>query len=643
MFLGIDTEDNSYGYPHFYQVSTRDYVYISSSFHLLIRHLIQTYNLKGRNHVCWGTNIEYEFGNIVKDYDRSFELVKVKWRRGRLTRFDLVYDPKKLSWAGEEDHRGDIRIWDTMNHWMVGVKEMGSFLSDHLGSDLSKLDPNYYSLKYAAMDAIISRSYACLQKNYYDKKGITLLTTPGATAMELYRKGIDGKKFCQNKILKTHSDEELHWLHEGTRGGRTEAFSLRPHRGLVRYLDINSAYPFSMLYPFFPDPSRHFWIKGHNEIRRHIDANYEGMVECEVEAVNLEPFAMVYPYLGFTDEETQRFYFPLGKWTGKYTFFEIRKAEELGYKFRFKEAAIYQRCRNHPFRDYVNFCYAIRMEGQDKKIKLLKDIGKSLGNNLYGKWGQRMIYTKFDDPGKYQAEDIMYAQQFGNGIIIEEDGGFAPHANMIWSAYITSICRDLLYQHMLKAWLSGNHVLYCDTDSIFITGGEIPENDESRLGALKHEGDLYYFRAYLPKQYEYQYLDTNTGTAKLGKDGKVITVYKSKGVPQYHEKLDVNGKAILDVDGNPEIVNLREMYFQTGNATFRKPLKFREALRRKNIDDENITPGIDAVNAWVTITKENKGKYTKREVLKNKWTLPLWVGTDKPDWYQPPENWSKDD
>lgn len=642
MFLGLDTEDNSHGYPHFYQIATRDSVYISSSFRLLMRYIVQRYHLKGRNHVCWSTNCEYEFGNITKDYDNKFELTKVKWRRGRLTRFDIVYNPKKLSWAGEDDVRGDLRVWDTLNHWPTTVKEMGKFLSEHLGSDLSKLEPNYYGLKYAAMDAIISRSYACVQKAYYDKKGIELLTTPGATAMELYKKGIGENKFCHNKIFKTHTDEELHWLDEGTRGGRTEAFSLRPHTGLIRYLDINSAYPFSMKYPHYPNPKEHFWVYGHKQIKKHIECDYEGMVECEVDATNLTPFAMVYPYLGMVDEETSRFFFPLGIWKGKYTFFEIRKAQELGYKFKFHSAIVYERCRHHPFKDYVDFCYAIRLEGQAKKEKLLKDIGKSLGNNLYGKFGQRLIYTKFDDPAKYRPEDIMHAQQFGNGVILEEDGGFAPHTNKIWSAYITSICRDLLYQHMMSAWCTGNTILYIDTDGIFITGGEIPENDESRLGALKHEGDLYYFKAYLPKQYEYQYLDKESGSAKIDpKTGEIKTVYKAKGVPQWHEEIDENGKAVLDKDGKPIVVNLHERFFTTGNVSFRKPLKFREALRRKNIKEKGIGRGIDAVNAWVTVTKENKGVYTKREVLKNKWTIPIWVGCEKPSWYKPPERFNE--
>lgn len=642
-FLGIDSEDNSYGIPHFYQIATRDYVYISSSFHLLFRYVVQTHHLSKSNHIVWGTNIEYEFGNIVKDFDRTFQSIKIKWRKGRLSRFDLVYKPEALTWAGEDDARGSMRVWDTMNHWMMGVKEMGKFLSDYLGFDFTKLEANYYGFKYAAMDAIISRSYAAIQKEYYDRKGIELLTTPGATALKLYLKGIEDKKFCHHKIYKTHTEDELDWLMEGLRGGRTEVFSLREHVGCTSYLDINSAYPYAMKYPFYPNLTGHFWLDSHEAIRKHIDYDFEGMAEVDVEAIDLHPFAMVYPYLGAKDEDTLRFIFPLGKWKAKYTFFEIRKAEELGYKFKFKKAIVYERCtRKHPFKDYVDFCYNIRLEGQEKGEKLLKDIGKGLGNNLYGKWGQRMIFTIFDDPGKYQPDDLIHCTQMGNGVLIEQADGYASHANVIWGAYITSICRDLLYQHMMKAWENGNHILYCDTDSIFITGGKLPEHDDSRLGALKHEGDLYYFKAYLPKQYEYQYLDRETGKAKTGKDGKVTTVYKSKGVPQWHEKLDEQGRAVLDEKGQPVIVNLRERFFATGNAEFRKPLKLREALRRKNIKDKNVGRGVDAVNAWVTITKELKGSYTKREVLKNNWTLPHWIGMKKPDWYAPPEAFLKE-
>ena len=37
MYLGLDTEDNSYGYPHFYQIATRESVFIAASVRILMR------------------------------------------------------------------------------------------------------------------------------------------------------------------------------------------------------------------------------------------------------------------------------------------------------------------------------------------------------------------------------------------------------------------------------------------------------------------------------------------------------------------------------------------------------------------------------------------------------------------------------
>jgi len=642
MYLGLDTEDNSSGVPHFYQIATRDHVYISSSFRALFRYIVQTSQLNIKNHVVFGTNIEYELGNILKDFDNTPESIDVKWRRGRLTRFSLKYDPESCYWANNDDRKGRMIIWDTMNHWPVGVAKMGETLKEYLGVDLAKLKQDFYGFKYAAMDAIISRSYACVQRAYYDKKGIALKATPGSTALALYENGIGRTKFRKERIRKTHSTEELDWMIEGLRGGRTEVFSTRKHYGAIDYLDINSAYPFSMKSEGYPDLMQHFWLETHEEIREALDSEYEGMVDCDVEAINLHPFSMIYPYLGFKDETTMRLVFPLGKWRAKYTFFEIRAAEILGYKFKFRKAVVYERGRHHPFKKYVDYCYAIRMEGEEKKLKLLKDVGKSLGNNLYGKWNERQIYSILADPGKYKPEDLVHCARLGSGVVIEEDQGYASHTNVIWGAYITSICRDLLYRHMISAWNDGNIILYIDTDGIFITGGKLPENDPIRLGALKHEGTMWYFRAHLPKQYEYQYLDEKTGKARVDlKTGKDITIYKAKGIPEWSELVDEQGNPLADEDGNPRKANLREKYFLTGSVEFRKPLKVREAIRRKKFKDPKVKKGVDAINAWILTSKELRGTLTKRKVLENGFTVPLWMGMKEPKWFKPPERFTE--
>jgi hypothetical protein len=593
-FYGFDSEDNGYGYPHFYQFAWHDGVAFSYSFRLLARWAIQKFNLKRNNHVVWCTNLEYDFGNALKDWDTDFESLDVKWRRGKLAKALFVYNPEHQGWGDpESDETGSICMWDTLNHWKLGVAEMGRNLTELFGYDFSKLPKDFYSLKYSAMDAIISRAYALVQRRGYEARGIQLKLTPGSTAMDWYLRGKNrkGEKFCTEMLYNSHTQEELEWLRPALRGGRTEVFSLQKIKGKVGYFDINSAYPFSMLHPHFPSLIGHEFISGHDEISKAIERNYEGVADCEIDATGVKDFAAHIPYLGTNDKETGRFLFPLGKWKDKYTFFEIRRAIAYGYKFRFIDARIYERARRHPFKDYVEAAYALRLEGASTNDKVLREIGKSLGNNLYGKFGQRLVFSELDDPGNYEPADTIHMSRLGRSVIVEKDQGYAKHTNIIWGAYITAICRDLLYNHMMSAWLNGNEVLYCDTDSIFITGGKWPENDATKLGALKHEGDLSFFQAILPKTYVYE----------MGG----VTKYKAKGVP----------------------ADEQERFIVHGKAEFRKPMKLREALRRQNYhpDDvaKGIQPGMTAVNAWVTVTKELRGEYTKRKVNPDGTTNPI--------------------
>lgn len=583
-FFGIDTEDNSFGLPHFYQFATRDEVFITSTWPVMMAFLSRN-NIVPDKHVVWGTNIEYELGNIVKHWPVSSQTLEVRWSKANLTKYDVRLRHDNHDWMDKKDLALTLKIWDTLNHWKKGVKDLGKTLTDKLNYDFGKLSFDPYSLKYAAMDAIISRSYASVQRAYYKKKNLKLLFTPGATALATYTTGYDdeGNQFCKHKLYNSHDEAELTWLIGALRGGRTEVFSLKEYTDKVGYYDINSAYPYAMKLGSFPNITWHKWEKGHGAIEKLIKGKMEGVVECDVDATNLVGFAAHIPYLGTVDIKNNRFIFPLGQWRGKYTFFEIRKAILLGYKFKYIEACFYSVCNQQPFKEYVDFCYAIRDEGTALKDPMLRDIGKSLGNNLFGKFGQRMQNSVLMDIDKCSPEELEGVITIDDAAIVKQDDGFAKHTNVVWSAYITAMCRDLLYNHMLNAWAAGNEIIYCDTDSIFIHGGSPPASHQTQLGALKHEGDLSYFRAYLPKVYAYEFTDNSRE-------------FKAKGVPKAE----------------------RERFIIQGLAEYKKPMKVREALRRKTfVTDEPVEVGIPAINAWVNVSKELKGAYTKRKVLKD--------------------------
>jgi hypothetical protein len=594
-YFGLDTEDNSLGKTHFYQFATRDEVYFTGHWAVMMAFLSRSnLRINKQRTVIWGTNIEYELGNIIKGWFAAPGAIDVQWAKGRLTKYNILYDANH-DWSLPDDNQINMPVWDTLNHWQLRVSDMGKILTQHLGFDFTKLPSDFYGFRYAAMDAIISRSYACIQRHYYLNRGIQLKFTPGATALKFFTEGTDakGKPLNSYKLYNLNEQDELEWLSEANRGGRTEVFSLKEHEGKIGYFDINSAYPYVMKHGLFPLPKIDHWREGHDKIEQAIkNPILEGIAEVEVDATNIKGVVSHVPYLGTVDSTYGRFVFPLGRWRTKYTFFEIRSALRFGYKFKYIKAAVYGQATQSPFSRYVDLCYAIREEGTKKGDKILRDIGKSLGNNLFGKFGQRLRPTKLSSPSNYNTDDIRNNIFLDQYILIEENNGFARHTNVIWSAYITAMCRNLLFSHITASVNCGNEILYCDTDSIFITGGEWPESHQTQLGALKHEGDLCYFKAILPKTYVYEMVDTD------------LRKYKAKGVPGSYS----------------------ERFINEGLVEYDKPMKIREALRRKDFNTkEPVEAGVPAINAWVRVTKELKGDYTKRTVNEDGSTKPLWL------------------
>jgi len=574
-------------------------VVVSSCFTRLFHFVIAEYDITYKNHIVWATNVEYDFGNAMKDFTAHPDVVDVRWRRGSLTKVEFHADARR----GPKSK--SLKVWDTMNHWKMGVKEIGERLTAMLGYDFGKLTRNTYGLKYACMDAILSRSYASVQRATYEKKGIKLKLTPGATALFWYMRGEapDGTKFCPYQLYKTHTEEELDYMMPGLRGGRTEVFSLTAHEGKIGYFDLNSAYPYVMKNCDYPKLTPHRFVLESALATKYYESGRMGMCEVEVDASNVEGFARDIPYLGTIDPLTFRYIFPLGKWRDKYTCFEIEQAEKIGYKFKILSGIFYDRAPKQPFEKFIDTAYEIRLEGARNNDPVLRDIGKSLMNNLYGKFGQRLCFSNYRKTEDLTPEEALAATQLGGGSIIEEDEGYAEQTNVIWSAYVTAYTRDLLYRKMVESVAAGNKILYCDTDSIFITGGDWPRSNQTELGALKWEDDLKFFQAWLPKTYAYESLTAGTGVK-----------YRAKGVPAGERKLFVT----------------------TGLVEFRKPIKLREALRRKNFKRDSpefqkqIGTGLRAVNAWISVKKELKGSYTKRVTLKNGDTRPVWIGMADP-------------
>lgn len=176
-------------------------------------------------------------------------------------------------------------------------------------------------------------------------------------------------------------------------------------------------------------------------------------------------------------------------------------------------------------------------------------------DNKFWKLMQNSLYGKF---GQGSEMEIIFNDEEK---IMK---GKARHVNVIWSAYVTSYARLKLLSYLRSC----DSIFYTDTDSLF-TFDELPVSNA--LGNLKLEG--------IYSQAEFK------GNKLYCVDEKV----RAKGVPRK---------------------NAGE-FFNTGKATFRRPIKFKEGRRR------GLQP-----NVWHETTKENRKEYTKRKILSNGETLP---------------------
>lgn len=235
-------------------------------------------------------------------------------------------------------------------------------------------------------------------------------------------------------------------------GGRVEVF--RYGKFDVRIYDVNSMYPAVMATELFP-------------VGNIVESTE--LTDCGIYKCTYDQKTGRYPYMPERSGES---------WL---TAPEVRLLRELG---RCDIIAGFSagRC-GRIFQRFATDCYALRGRGGIWKI-----VGKSLGNNLYGKFGQ-----------KSEIENIIFV---GDGEIpigsipILEDGSIVAvkefkqcrHEFPIIAAHVTAYARIKLWRLME---LAGEDLIYVDTDSIHTTG-ELPPGDGLGELKLEYQGEATY-------------------------------------------------------------------------------------------------------------------------------------------------------
>ena len=207
-------------------------------------------------------------------------------------------------------------------------------------------------IEYCRRDTEITGIFVKRMLDTYAKQGIKPKTTIAATTLEYFETQF------HTRVTHSFTEEQIGWMHLGYYGGRTEIFFNKPVTGKIFYHDINSLYPYCLKTGLFPKLD-HFYETSKPELKN------EGCAEVTIES----PDKLQIPYLPARHEN--KLIFPLGKWRGIYTYFELRESHNLGYKIIKTHRAIEFPSSFNPFENFIETLYKERIKAQNNKDEML--------------------------------------------------------------------------------------------------------------------------------------------------------------------------------------------------------------------------------------------------------------------------------
>ena len=258
-------------------------------------------------------------------------------------------------------------------------------------------------------------------------------------------------------------------------GGRTECYAATVAD--VTIYDANSLYPTVMESQIFPASYRGGWTDEYNGLH--------GIYDVEYRQWNTD----VKPVL--RDETTNEFQY---SGSGAYCQPELEMLLEVGGEFIVKEGYVYDDMEPL-FQEFIRDWYSTRLTAQKEGNDGLAYVCKILMNSLYGKFGQKeegeVVYFWDEDTleKEYEkvesgADDAKEFVEFGEYVIVKEQ----RHSETTFvgvAAYITAHARLNLYRQMRYVSELGGTLYATDTDSVHVSGVELPTGKE--LGQWKEE------------------------------------------------------------------------------------------------------------------------------------------------------------
>jgi len=542
--IGFDTEDDGKGTPLSIAFYGDNGSFYTASMDEAIDYI---YNIREPS-IFVAHNLEYDIGNLFKHCDYKY-IEEMIYAAG-LLKVTLMCTKHVFI--------------NSSSFFKGSLKKMGDFIG------LEKLEGNALSEEYNIRDAeIVFRFMKQFQTMLVKKLHINLGITIGALAMNAYRRSymMDKKQITYNSpnCLKAYY------------GGRVEIF----YKGAVEKIkvsDINSSYPYSMRYFEYPDTAT---------IEPSTLATHRHGVGKFKVFVPLDTHVPVLPY----KSPNGRLFFPVGEFTGWWTYPEIRYAMECGTQIIHEYEGEGTNVSCNPFVNFIDDFYNRRLKAKKSKNKFEDLFYKLFQNNLYGKWCQHkptsmMSRTQLTLRQIERKGTLLSTAKIGPfySYTIERNEKPAT-ANYMWGVYVTAYSRMVLHKGLAEIHRMGGTLLYCDTDSIMYSGlSKTPLTLSDKLGDWDEEKfDLGVFR-----------------------QAKGYLLCNKKGGKYEIEKVACKG------------VNTDYAYdfIINGMARVTKPVRFKESLIRINAA-ANENRGADfekemGVNVWREVEKQMKSIYIKR-------------------------------
>ena len=254
-------------------------------------------------------------------------------------------------------------------------------------------------------------------------------------------------------------------------GGRVECFESGVINKTLEYVDINSAYPYAMLYEH---------PKGDQVVIKTKLPKKAGGWFAEIDAVNRGclPFRGEEKIIYYNDHRTRK-YFATG--------WEIYAGLETKTLEIKRIHNVYFHCESRNFREFINFYYEGKKDAKKSGDKDTETFFKLIMNSSYGKFGQNS--REFNDfkimPfGADENEGYTYDCDFGYNELHKKKSKPDENCeffNVGTAASITGFVRAFLWRAINKC----RRVVYCDTDSLLCVGFNGQVSDQ--LGDWKME------------------------------------------------------------------------------------------------------------------------------------------------------------